>query len=87
MTGKRNIATTLPVPRLSRLWRRPRPAYPIKGEEKTQGSSPLVGERARELAEKPLTDADHAQLRNQARTWLEAEVATRTKLLRSASAH
>jgi tetratricopeptide (TPR) repeat protein len=34
--------------------------------------------------EKPLTDADRAKFRNQARGWLEAELATWAKLLRSA---
>jgi hypothetical protein len=37
-------------------------------------------------AEKPLTDADRAKFRKQARSWLEAELATWTKLLASANA-
>jgi tetratricopeptide (TPR) repeat protein len=37
-------------------------------------------------AEKAITDADRTKLRNQARTWLEAELATWTKLVESAKA-
>jgi hypothetical protein len=59
---------------------------PIKGEEKTQRSSPLVGHDTGAGAEKPLNDADCAKLRNQARAWLESELATWARLLASANA-
>ncbi len=55
----------------------------IKGEEKPKSSSPLVGEETGGGAEKPLADVDRAQLRNQARALLEAELAAWTKLLGS----
>ena len=59
----------------------------IKGEEKTQSSSRLAGEqKIGGGAERPLTGADRAQLRSEARAWLDAELATWTKLLGSASA-
>jgi serine/threonine-protein kinase len=72
---------------------------PIKGEEKINKSSPLVGEDlgggrpaaggrrlpAGEVVAPLLTDVERARLRNQARTWLEAEMATGTKFLASAS--
>jgi hypothetical protein len=58
---------------------------PTKRMENTKNSSPRVGEDRVGAAEKPLADIDRAQLRNQARTWLEAELATWTKLLGSAN--
>jgi len=71
---------------------------PIKGEEKTdtnavkgvnraesKNSSPLVGEDTGGGSERPLTDGDRAKLRNQAHVWLEAELATWTRLLGSAN--
>jgi tetratricopeptide (TPR) repeat protein len=57
----------------------PRPIQDVGGE----GS---VREDRSGAAAPPLTDAERAKLRNQARTWLEAELATRTKLLASADA-
>ena len=50
------------------------------------GGEGSVGEDTGGGAECPLTDAERAKLRNQARTWLEAELATWTKLLGSANA-
>jgi serine/threonine-protein kinase len=57
---------------------------PIKGEEKQTKSSPRVGEDTGRAADAQLTDAERAKLRSQARTWLEAELATWEKLLESA---
>jgi hypothetical protein len=59
---------------------------PIKGKEKTQGFSLLVGRETGAGAETPLNDADCAKFRNQARAWLEAELATWANLLGSANA-
>jgi hypothetical protein len=50
----------------------------------TSGTSPPDQKETSGRTEKPLTDADRAKFRNQARTWLEAELATWTKLLASA---
>ncbi len=58
---------------------------PIKGEAKTKNSSPLVGEDRGGGADSRPTDAERARLRNQARVWLESELATWTKLLESAN--
>jgi serine/threonine-protein kinase len=49
------------------------------------GTGPPDRKETSGRTEKPLTDADRAKFRNQARTWLEAELATWTKLLASAS--
>jgi tetratricopeptide (TPR) repeat protein len=57
----------------------------IKGDEKTQRPSSLVVQDGGAGAEKPLTDADRAKFREQARTWLEAELAVWTNLLASAN--
>jgi hypothetical protein len=46
-----------------------------------EASSTLVGEDIGGEAEKPITDADRAKLRDPARAWLDAELATWTKLL------
>jgi hypothetical protein len=72
---------------------------PIEGEEKTganaaqsvkrgeiETSSPVGGEDRGGRAAPPLTDADRARLRSQAHAWLEAELATWTRLLESANA-
>jgi len=59
---------------------------PIKGEATTKNSSPLVGEDTGGGAGARLTDADRTKLRNQARIWLEAELAAWSKLLASANA-
>jgi hypothetical protein len=45
----------------------------------------IIGGGSRWGAEKPLADADLARLRDQARIWLEAELATWTKRLGSAN--
>jgi hypothetical protein len=45
-----------------------------------------VGEDTGERADAQLTDADRAKLRTQAHAWLQAELATWTKLLESADA-
>lgn len=58
----------------------------VKEEEGSKKSSPPVGEDAGGAAAKPLTDADRARLRSQARGWLEAELATWAKLLGAANA-
>jgi serine/threonine-protein kinase len=50
------------------------------------GTGPPDRKETSGRTEKPLTDAERAKLRNQARTWLEAELATWTKLLASANA-
>jgi hypothetical protein len=55
-----------------------------RGEIET--SSPLVGEDRGGGAAPPPTDADRTKLRNQARAWLEAELARWAKLLGSATA-
>ncbi len=70
------------VARVARL------AAVIRGEPPKDNHERLqLADRAYEkFAEKPLTDADRANLRNQARAWLEAELATWTKLLGSANA-
>jgi hypothetical protein len=59
---------------------------PIKGEEKKKSSSPVVGEDTGGGAAAPVSDAEQSRLRDKARTWLEAELATWAKLLESASA-
>ncbi|MGO9922041.1 MAG: protein kinase domain-containing protein, partial [Isosphaeraceae bacterium] len=48
--------------------------------------SAFKGQDTGGAAEKPLTEVDRTQFRNQAHTWLEAELATWTKLLGSANA-
>jgi len=58
---------------------------PIRREATTRNSSPRVGEDTGGGAGAHLTDTERAKLRNQARTWLEAELATWTKLLGSAN--
>ncbi len=59
---------------------------PINVEEKTRRSSPIAGKVTVEGAEQPRTEADRSELRNQARTWLEAELAIWAQLLGSADA-
>jgi tetratricopeptide (TPR) repeat protein len=48
--------------------------------------SPTAEKVARGAAEQPLTSSDRAKMRNQARTWLEAELNAWSKLLESAKA-
>jgi serine/threonine-protein kinase len=49
------------------------------------GTGPPARKETSGRTEKPFTDADRAKFRNQARAWLEAELATWTKILGSAS--
>ena len=49
-------------------------------------STPLVGEDTGGGADTPLTDADRAKLRDQARAWLDAELAAWRKSLESGDA-
>jgi serine/threonine-protein kinase len=64
---------------------------PIKDSKKTatsaiNGAESGVPQEAGDGAEQPLTDADRAKLRGQARTWLEAELKTWANLLETANA-
>jgi hypothetical protein len=57
---------------------------PISAGAKTKNSSPSRQRIQVGGADMPLTDAERAKLRNQARAWLEAELTTWSKLLGTA---